>query len=240
MTPATPSARALIWDAPVRIVHWLLAAAFVGALLTADTERLRAVHVQLGYTVLGLTLFRLAWGVVGSRYARFASFVTGPGAVWRYLRSIPTARPEHHTGHNPAGAVAFIGLLGLGLTTTVTGWLVYEDVGGEWLAECHDGSAYAMLALVGVHVAGVAVASVRHRENLVTPMITGWKRGAAELEIVRRHRLVGAAVLLAVSAFWAVWATSAGEQGLGAVSALTRTLGRTDSRGVGAGVSEHR
>ncbi|MEQ1897886.1 MAG: cytochrome b/b6 domain-containing protein [Vicinamibacterales bacterium] len=176
MTGPAPEARVFVWDLPVRLFHWLLAAAFAGAMLTAESERLRLTHLRLGYAIAGLVLFRIVWGFAGNRYARFSSFVTGPSAVWQYLRAVPTARPEHHTGHNPAGAAVIVGLLGLALATGLTGWLGYEDLAGEWVIEVHGLTAYAMLTLVVVHVVGVLLASLRHRENLVAAMITGWKR----------------------------------------------------------------
>ena len=181
MTRPPQAARVFVWDVPVRVFHWLLAAAFAGALLTAESERLRVTHVRLGYAIAGLVLFRIVWGFAGSRYARFSSFVTGPSAVWRYLRAVPTARPEHHVGHNPAGAAVILALLGLALTTGLTGWLGYEAIAGDWVTDIHELSAYAMLALVGVHVAGVVLASLRHRENLVAAMVTGWKRAPTAL-----------------------------------------------------------
>ena len=78
----------LVWDAPVRVFHWLMVLSFAGAWLSAESERLRLVHVSLGYTMAGLVVFRLVWGLIGTRHARFGSFVRGPGAVKRYLLSI--------------------------------------------------------------------------------------------------------------------------------------------------------
>ena len=176
MTHLPQVARVFVWDLPVRLFHWLLAGAFTGALLTAESERIRVTHVRLGYAIAGLVLFRIVWGFAGNRYARFSSFVTGPSAVWRYLRAVPTASAEHHIGHNPAGAAVILGLLSLALATGLAGWLGYEELAGEWVTEVHELSAYAMLALVGMHVAGVLLASLRHRENLVAAMVTGWKR----------------------------------------------------------------
>ncbi|MDO8793618.1 MAG: cytochrome b/b6 domain-containing protein [Vicinamibacterales bacterium] len=169
-------ARVFVWDLPVRLFHWVLAAAFTGAMLTAESERLRVTHVRLGYAIAGLVVFRIVWGFAGRGYARFSSFVTGPSAVWRYLRAVPTANAERHVGHNPAGAAVILGLLSLALATGLTGWLGYEEIAGDWVTEAHELAAYAMLALVGVHVAGVVLASLRHRENLVAAMVTGWKR----------------------------------------------------------------
>ncbi len=164
-----------VWDILVRVFHWSFAACFAGAWLTADSERFRDIHVFLGYTMLGLVAFRLLWGVVGPRHARFSSFVRGPAAVARYLRSLFTGRPEHHLGHNPAGAIAIVLLLALAALAGASGWAAYNDLGGEWLEESHEFLASAMLAVVAAHLAGVAVASWMHRENLVGAMLTGRK-----------------------------------------------------------------
>ena len=173
--PASPPRTVKVWDIAVRAFHWSFALCFAGAWLTAESERLRDVHVILGYTMMGLVAFRLLWGVVGPKHARFASFVRGPAAIWRYLRSLVEGRPEHHLGHNPAGAVAIVLLLGLAALAGASGWAVYNDFGGHWLEESHEFLAGAMLAVVGVHLAGVAVASWLHRENLVRAMLTGRK-----------------------------------------------------------------
>ena len=164
-----------VWDILVRVFHWSFAACFAGAWLTAESERFRDIHVFLGYTMLGLVAFRLLWGVVGPRHARFSCFVRGPAAVARYLLSLFAGQPEHHLGHNPAGAVAIVLLLALAALAGASGWAVYNDLGGEWLEESHEFLAGAMLAVVGVHLAGVAVASWLHRENLVRAMLTGRK-----------------------------------------------------------------
>jgi len=173
--PEAAPATVKVWDLLVRVFHWSFAASFAGAWLTAESERWRDVHVFLGYAMLGLVAFRLLWGVVGPRHARFSSFVRGPAAIARYLRSLLSGSPEHHLGHNPAGAVAIVLLLALALLAGASGWAVYNDLGGEWLEESHEFLAGAMLAVVGVHLAGVAVASWLHRENLVASMLTGRK-----------------------------------------------------------------
>lgn len=193
----------LVWDLPVRVFHALLAASFIGAYLTAESERWRLVHVTLGYTVAGLVVFRLLWGIVGTRHARFASFVRGPQAVARYLGSLLQGRPEHHTGHNPAGALAIVGLLGLALLVAGSGWAVYSDIGGDWLEELHEAAANTMLALVLVHVAGVVASSWLHRENLVRGIVTGRKQGGSDEAIRSAWRSLGALLLVAVLGFWA-------------------------------------
>jgi len=193
--------RILVWDLPTRLFHWLLAASFAGAWLTAESERWIGVHVTLGYIFAGLIAFRLVWGLIGSRYARFSSFVTGPGPVARYLGSILTFRPEHHAGHNPAGGWAVLALLGLGLATALSGFAAYT-VRAHWLEELHEGAAGAMLALVFVHIGAVLVSSLIHRENLVRAMLNGFKRGSPA-EAIRRKRWIAAGALLAlVAGIW--------------------------------------
>lgn len=164
-----------VWDLPVRIFHWLLVLSFAGAFVTADSERMRDIHVVLGYMVLGLLAFRLVWAVVGTRYARLSSFAFGPRAVADYLRSLLTARPRHYVGHNPAGSWVIYLLVLLGITAGATGYATYNDVGGEWMEDLHEGAANLMLTLVFVHVVGVIVSSLLHRENLVKAMVTGYK-----------------------------------------------------------------
>jgi cytochrome b len=191
-----------IWDAPVRVFHWLLAFSFAGAYLSAESEVWRLLHVTLGYTLGGLLLFRLVWGLVGTRYARFASFVRGPAAVLRYLQSLRTGQPEHHLGHNPAGAVAIVLLLLLGLALSATGYASYNDLGPGWLAELHDWLANAMLLVVIGHLLGVVVASLQHRENLVRAMLTGFKRGQPTQGISRNWGALALVILLLVLGFW--------------------------------------
>lgn len=193
---------ALVWDAPVRVFHWLMVLSFAGAFVTAESERWRLLHVTLGYTMVGLVGFRIVWGLLGSRYARFSNFVRGPAAVVRYLRSLLSGQPEHHLGHNPAGALAIVALLGLTLAIGASGWALYSDIGGEWIEDLHEGAANLMLAVVGVHVAGVLISSGLHRENLVASMINGRKAGRPEDGVRSAWRSVAALMLVAVLGFW--------------------------------------
>jgi cytochrome b len=170
----------LVWDWPVRLGHVLLIAGFALAWLTAESEDWRLVHVLAGGCVVGVCSFRLLWGVLGSRTARFADFVRGPQAVVAYLRSLLSARPAHHLGHNPAGGWAIVLMLGLGLASGLAGWALYNDLGGEWLEEVHEALASAMLGVVFIHVAGVLISSWLHDENLPRAMVDGKKAGPAE------------------------------------------------------------
>jgi cytochrome b len=202
MTDSIPTRRILVWDVPTRLFHWLLVASFAGAFLTAESERLRDVHVALGYTFAGLIGFRLVWGFAGTRYARFRSFLFPPAELWRYLRALPTRAPRRYLGHNPAGGLAIFALLALGLGTAATGWATFNDLGGEALEELHEGLAFAMLAVVAVHVAGVLLGSLQHRENLVMAMVTGRKQGHPTHAIRRGHAWLALLMAAAVVAFW--------------------------------------
>ncbi|WP_261543363.1 cytochrome b/b6 domain-containing protein [Burkholderia multivorans] len=193
-------ARILVWDAPIRAFHWLTVVAFAGAWLTAESERWRLMHTAFGYTMLALVAFRVVWGVVGTRHARFSSFVRSPAAVFRYVLSLAKGRPEHHVGHNPAGAVAIVAMLSMTVVTGITGWAAYNG-NGESFGDLHEGAANVMLALVAVHVAAVLVSSVVHRENLARAMVTGYKRGAP-IDGIRRARWRIAVVMTAAAIGW--------------------------------------
>ncbi len=193
----------LVWDLPVRLGHWLMAGGFALAWATGDSESWRLVHVFAGGTVTAVALFRLVWGVLGSKHARFASFVRGPRQALEYLKSLLRFSPQHYTGHNPAGGLAVMALLLLALASGASGWLTYQEMGGEWLEEVHEFATGLMLAVVFVHIAGVLVGSLAHWENLPRAMITGFKRGEPGEAISGQRRF--AAVLLigwAVASAW--------------------------------------
>lgn len=187
--------RILVWDLPVRLFHWLLALSFAIAYLSSESERWQLVHITSGYVLAALIVFRLLWGFVGSRYARFSEFVRGPAAIKAYLAGLLRLRPPHYTGHNPAGALAVLALLGLGLLTAAAGWASFKELGGDLLEELHEGAAGIMLAVVGIHVAAVLLTSLLHRENLIASMISGFKQGNVSLAIPKAYRGVALLVL---------------------------------------------
>ena len=172
----TQNIRLRVWDLPTRIFHWSLAASFAIAFLTAESEKLRDIHVVTGYTLAGLIAFRLLWGFVGSSYSRFAEFLPTPQKLMGYLGSLANGKPQYHVGHNPAGAVSIFLLLGCGIVTAASGWASYEEIGGHFMEELHEGASNGMMAIVVIHIAGVIVSSRLHHENLILAMITGWKK----------------------------------------------------------------
>ena len=184
----TRNASVRVWDPLVRIGHWTLVVTFFTAYLVEDD--FLTVHVWAGYVLGGVVAFRLLWGLIGSRHARFTSFVRGPRAVVGYLRDSLARRGRRYLGHNPAGGAMTIALLICLAVTAVSGLGLYavEDGAGPlagWLAqgryedaweEVHEIFANLSLGLVVLHVAGVAFSSIAHGENLVRAMFTGRKR----------------------------------------------------------------
>lgn len=190
--PGTPSAtRVRVWDPFIRLFHWGLAAAVLVAFLTEDD--LLDLHTWAGYTALALIGARLIWGVIGPYHARWWSFVRGPRATLAYLSTVLRGHPARYLGHNPAGAAMAVALITGFALTAILGVAVLgagEQAGPlaplmqDWssesahaLKEVHEFLAWATLSLVPLHLLGVALSSLQHRENLVRGMIDGYKRG---------------------------------------------------------------
>jgi cytochrome b len=168
-----------VWDPLVRVFHWGVVASFVVAWLTADEWD--SVHEAAGYVIAGLIAVRLLWGLAGPRYARFSQFVRSPTVCFEYLGQLIRGSEPRHLGHNPAGGLMIVGLLVALAGTTLTGWMYTLDAfwGAEWVEDAHESLANLVLIMVAIHVAGVLVASLRHKENLVRAMIVGRKRAPA-------------------------------------------------------------
>jgi cytochrome b len=178
-----------VWDLFVRIFHWSLVTSFVVAYVTE--EDVLSVHTLAGYVVLGLIVLRLVWGFIGTPHARFVDFVYSPSSIRTFLIDTLYLRAKRYLGHNPAGgAMIFLLLISL-LMTVFSGVAVYgaENSGplaiflggsGEFikeaLEEVHEFFANFTLLLVFIHVGGVVVESLIHRENLAASMMHGYKR----------------------------------------------------------------
>jgi cytochrome b len=204
-----------VWDLPVRIFHWALALLLVSQVVTASIGgNAMEYHVLGGYAVLALVLFRIVWGLVGSRHARFADFVRGPRAVLTYARSLVRDASERHLGHNPLGGWSVLLMLISLLVQTGTGLFADDEimttgplakhVSGDTvslLTMIHDVNAAVLAALVCIHVAAVLYYLVGKRENLIAPMITGRKawQGDPPANSSGRGRLARAILILAAS-----------------------------------------
>lgn len=191
-----------VWDPLLRLFHWALVISFAVAWLSSEESQ--GLHELAGYVVAGLLAFRLVWGLVGGRYARFSQFLRGPVTTLAYLRDMVTGREKRHIGHNPAGAAMIVALVLSLSATAYTGWLMadqtrvalvpqivtmahadedgeyreYGESGGGSAGDLHEVFANLTLLLVALHVGGVVLASIRHKENLARAMVTGRKRAA--------------------------------------------------------------
>ena len=178
-----------VWDLPTRAFHWLLAGCVAAAWWSGDAGKMD-LHFTLGYVALGLLALRLLWGFIGYRTARFAQFVKGPKAATAYVRyrlGLPGGEPPP-LGHNPIGGWMVVVLLLVLAVQAGTGLFTSDDIMVDGpltsyvsskavvvLSTIHRVEAKALLALVALHVAAVLAYLVVFRENLVRPMITGWK-----------------------------------------------------------------
>jgi cytochrome b len=173
---ASARATVRVWDAAVRIGHWTLVACVVLAWFTRHGGG--RWHEWAGYTVLAVVALRVLWGFAGSRHARFANFLHSPKATFAYARLVASGREPRHLGHNPLGGWMIVALLVTVALAAGSGWLYTTERfwGVAWVEETHEVLANLLLLLAGIHVAGVVVESLRHRENLVAAMWHGDKR----------------------------------------------------------------
>jgi cytochrome b len=169
---------------PLRIFHWSLVIAVSTAIVTAEIGGdWMEWHGRAGLTIVGLLVFRLAWGIVGTTHARFFSFAPSPRKIHNYLKG-----RWQGVGHNPLGALAVFGLLGLLMTQAATGLFANDDiaftgplfslVGEAWsgrLTAWHRQLSDVLFVLIGLHVAAIVFYAIVKRNNLVKPMVTGWK-----------------------------------------------------------------
>jgi len=118
-----------VWDILIRLFHWSLVASFIVAYLTSEEENLW--HIYSGYTVLGLIIFRLIWGFIGTKYARFSDFIRSPAVVCQYVKDLRAGHPPHYLGHNPLGGWMVMALLLTLFVVTLSGLKVYAIEEGK-------------------------------------------------------------------------------------------------------------
>ncbi len=178
-----------VWDLPVRVFHWALVLLVVSQVVTVSIGgNAMDYHVLGGYAILALVAFRIVWGLVGTRPARFVSFVRGPRAVLRYARSLMRSEDEHHVGHNPLGGWSVMAMLASLMVQAISGlfaddeimttgplWkYVSEDTAGLFNV-IHETNAVVLLTLICVHLAAILFYLVGKKHNLIVPMFTGSK-----------------------------------------------------------------
>lgn len=210
-----------VWDVAVRGSHLAFGLLVLGAFLTSEEDTSVALHTRLGLVLLGVVLFRVVWGFVGSRHARFSDFVRPPREVIAALKDMVRGAPKHVLGHNPVGAVMVVALLTTMLAVTMTGIIISQ--GPEWsgplalskstahfVKEVHEAAAWSLPVMIVLHVAGVLLSSVLERQNLVKGMLTGFKRapeGDIPVEPSLTTRVAGFAfsALVALAVVLSLW-----------------------------------
>ncbi len=175
-------ARIRVWDLPTRLFHWMLVACVIGSFITVKLGGLwMDWHVRFGLAILGLIVFRVIWGLIGPRYARFSQFLRGPRTVLRYLRG----NSAHAAGHSPLGAWSVMALLlALGfqafsglfanddvLTTGPLAWL--SEDWSDTLTGLHQRNEWIMIALIALHIGAIFWYRLKRRKDLIGPMIHG-------------------------------------------------------------------
>ena len=216
-----PAHRYRVWDLPTRLFHWILVMLVAVSIYTGQTGGFREMdyHLLSGYAILALVLFRIIWGFIGSRHARFASFVR-PGAVMPYTRSLFAKEGQastHKPGHNPLGALSIILMLLLLLTQAVTGLFANDDIFLEGplahlvademsddLTGVHHLVSKLLYVLIGLHLLAIACHQFVRGESLVLPMITGRiirKTGEADNARPVREAAIALLVMTACAGF---------------------------------------
>lgn len=205
---------ALVWDFPTRMFHWALVIAVATSLLSEELGNMN-IHMISGHVVLVLILFRIVWGVVGGKYARFAEFVRGPATVIAYLKSMFDGSHKPSVGHNPLGALSVIALLGILAVQVGTGLFSNDDIltegplfdlvsksTSDTLTYYHGLASNALYGLIGLHLAAVAFYTFKG-DKILAAMVFGKKDGvtASEAEnATARGNLLAAIVILGIAA----------------------------------------
>lgn len=205
---AEPSATRRVNDLATRTFHWLFAFSFLGAYVTADFERLRGVHVALGYTMLGLLGFRIVWGLVGPKHVRLKllfgklSGLRGWFNDVRHASSIQTIPWKQ--GQNLLMALVVAGLLVLVLPLVGSGYLVNNDLGGKFIESAHEFFGELYLWIVVGHLGLIALISLLRLRNMASPMLTGRVPGPGP-DLVKADQRLWAAILVLGCSAWCVW-----------------------------------
>ncbi len=172
-----------VWSLPTRLLHWTLVSSFVVAFYTAPHEMMRNIHVYAGYLAGSVIIVRWLYGFLMKDFSAFRRFRPNPSAGLTYITNMLTGKAKRYLGHNPAGALAIYTMLALGSLTVITGYMSFNDIvlpfgmiDEDKMQDFHNFVANTWLGIVALHLIGVTVGSLVHKENLVLAMVTGYKR----------------------------------------------------------------
>ncbi|NBX20895.1 MAG: cytochrome b/b6 domain-containing protein [Betaproteobacteria bacterium] len=230
--PAKRSRR--IVDAPTRVFHALFALCFLGAYLTAEGEAMRLLHVTLGYSMAGLLVFRLVYGLVGPRHARLSLLAGKLRSLPQWLASVVLGTADRtwaavnwRQGQNLALAVAVVALMVLVVPLTLSGYATYNEW-GDWLGDVHELAGNAFLVVVLVHVGIVLLLSLLRRKNMAMQMVHGRGQGPGPDLVKRNHAWLAVLILVAVLGYWS-WEWHQSPNGLISAQTVTDLLSGRES-----------
>lgn len=204
----------LVWDLPTRLFHWLFAFSILGSWYTAEQEgELIDLHMKLGYFILGLVIFRMIWGFVGTKHARFGSFFPTPKRIRDYLSTNRSSQNHQYAGHNPLGSLMVFLMLSLVFLQAVSGLFIDDDIFssgpyygqlgdqvGEIMSFIHHNAFDVMIFAIALHIAAILYYRFAKQTDLVTPMITGKKpEDSVKEKDAIAHSKIGLALLLGLA-----------------------------------------
>lgn len=195
-----------VYDLPTRIFHWIFAVLFLAAFgitkIVDDESALFTFHMLIGIMLFAVVIWRIAWGIVGSKYARFSSFRLNPKDLLIYFRDFFTTKTKRDLGHNPASSWAAIIMFTLALGLGITGYMMAQGIGKDFYEDIHELMANAFIIVVVFHVVGILLHTFRHRDNIGLSMINGKKNASNnELGIVKSHRFAALIFVVFVGLF---------------------------------------
>ncbi len=210
--------KSLVWDLPLRIFHWLFAVSILASWYTSEQEgEMVNIHMQLGYFILGLVIFRLVWGFVGAKHSRFSQFFPTPSRIKTYIAKSNSADHTHYAGHNPLGSLMVFLMIVLVLLQAISGLFINDDIFssgpyygtlseemGKVMKYIHHNAFDFMIIAMALHIAAIVYYKFYKKIDLVTPMITG-KKPAADIKsedvIPHSKMLIGIVLAIAIAAF---------------------------------------
>lgn len=213
----------LVWDLPLRLFHWLLALTVLGLWIAAENDYMQ-YHFYLGYFMIGLIIFRVIWGFVGPRHARFSSFFPTPAGILDYTKKLFGGGAVQTVGHNPLGSLMVFVMLILFAVQTGSGLFATDDIiwsgpynpavsgdTADFLTTVHHTNFNIILAAIALHILAVALYAILKKQNLVRPMVTGKKSAAVvpEGEAIQGAGIVKTIIVIAISAALVYWLLSA-------------------------------
>lgn len=193
-----------VTDAPTRMFHWLFALCFTVAYLTSEGERWRMLHVTVGYTLAGLLVFRVLYGLFGPRQVRLSVLWNKLTTARHWARSLVSSNGNINwrPGQNGLMALAVVFMMLLVVPLTLSGYATFNDLGGEWLEEVHELVGNAFLMVVLAHLAFILGLSLLRRKNQALPMLTGRTYGAGPDLIKRNQGWLAVLLLVCVLFYW--------------------------------------